>query len=447
VTALPGRRRRSTYIAAGIAAAGIAAAAGLGTLGAVTLYNSTEGAEASSGLPELVFPATPTGLLAAVDAEGALASMAVLVVQPSGQGGSIVTVPISADASAGDGADRLPIAGTVSRDGADALGPEAEILLGLTLDDVEVVDAARLTTLLAPVGPIDVDLPIDVTDAAGDVVAESGEQTLDAAAAAAILTARDPSVPAAQQYRAASAVWAAIAATVDAAGADDPTGTTATTAAPVTTTTVPAGATGTGTIDGLLARVFTGPAGQRDLRVEPVGADANPGDLDVVLLDPAELALVFGQIAPGQVAAPNSALSVRLISAFTDEQLAPSGLTNADVAYEATRQVLAVGGNVLSVDTGADTDDPPGEHTLVEVADETLVAGTDGVDELFGPIDVSVGDSRIVGVDAVIRLGTDYLPLLADGGPPMPSVPDDTDLAPGTSGPSTTDETPGATDD
>ena len=131
-----------------------------------------------------------------------------------------------------------------------------------------------------------------------------------------------------------------------------------------------------------------GAVGHRDLRVAPVAAEANPRGVDVVLLDPAELALVFGQIAPGKVAAPNSALSVRLISAFTDEQLAPSGLTNADVAYAAARQILAVGGNVLSVDTGADDDDPPGEHTVIEVADETLVAGTEGADELFGPIDV-----------------------------------------------------------
>ncbi|MET0324087.1 MAG: hypothetical protein ABW219_02605 [Ilumatobacteraceae bacterium] len=442
MTALPGRRRRSTFIAAGLAGAGIAAAAALGTLGAVTLYNSTEGAEASSGLPELSFPTTPTALLAAVDGDGALASMAVLVVQPSGTGGSIVTVPTSADASAGTGPDRLPIAETMSLSGVEALGPEAEILLGLSLDDVEVVDAARLTELLAPIGPIDVDLPIDVTDGNGDVVAEAGEQTLDAAGAAAILTARDPSVPGARQYAAAAAVWAAIAAAADGGAATGPPGSAATPA-----TTVPAASSGT--IEARLAQLAAGPVGHRDLRVEPVAPDANPRGVDVVLLDPAELALVFGQVAPGKVAAPNSALSVRLISAFTDEQLAPSGLTNADVAYEAARQILAVGGNVRSVDTGADDADPPGETTEIELADETLVAGTDGADELFGPIEVSVGESRIVGVDAVIRLGTDYLPLLADGGPPMPSVPDDngTDLAPGTTGPSTTDETPGAVDD
>jgi hypothetical protein len=445
VTALPGRRRRSTFIAVGIAAAGIAAAAGLGTLGAVTLYNSTEGAQAAADVPELVFPSTATGVIAAVDDDGALASLAVLVVQPSGQGGSVVTVPVSADASAGTGPDRLPIAGTMSTAGAEALGPEAEILLGLTLDDVEVVDAARLTTLLAPIGPIDVDLPIDVTDADGDVVAEQGPQTLDAAGAAAVLTARDPSIPAAQQYRATNAVWAAIAATVT--GEADATATSApATSAPATSAPTTAAPTPEGTIDGLFAQLLAGAVGQRDLRVDPVATDTNPGDVDVVLLDPAELALVFGQIAPGKVAAPNSALSVRLISSFTDEQLKSSGLTNADVAYDAARQILAVGGNVLSVDTGADVDDPPGAHTLIEVADETLIAGTEGADQLFGPIDVSVGETRIVGVDAVIRLGTDYLPLLADGGPPMPSPTDSTALAPGTSGPST-DDNPGAVDD
>ena len=97
MTALPGRRRRSTLIAAGAAVAAAVAAIGLGALGAVTLYNSTEGADAASGLPELVFPATPTGLVAAVDESGQLSSMAVLVVQPSGAGGSVIPVPVNAD--------------------------------------------------------------------------------------------------------------------------------------------------------------------------------------------------------------------------------------------------------------------------------------------------------------------------------------------------------------
>ena len=54
--------------------------------------------------------------------------------------------------------------------------------------------------------------------------------------------------------------------------------------------------------------------------------------------------------------------------------------------------------------------------TFVEIADETLASATNGIDLLFGTIDVQVAETRIVGVDAVVRFGTDYLELLADGG-------------------------------
>ena len=437
MTALPGRRRRSTLVAAGAAVAVSAAAVGLGALGAVTLYNSTEGADASSGRPELVFPATPTGLLAVVDEGGHLASMAVLVVQPSGTGGSVIPVPVSADASGGKGEERLPIAETMSLNGTESLPAEAEALLGLTLDEVEIVDADGLTEKLERFAPLDVELPIGVTDADGNVVAEAGAQTLDAAEAAAVLAARDPSVPAADQYPAVRAVWSAIAAAIgDGIGA--PTGSTTVPPAP--------GAQG-GEVDGILADLAAGPVGERGVRMRPVEGATNPRGVDVVLLDQAELALVFGQIAPGKVAAPNPALSVRIESTFSDEQLAETGMTNTDVAYAAVSQILFVGGNVLSVDT-APADEPPGGATVIEVADETLIAGTEGAEVLFGPIDVRVGETRIVGVDATIRLGTDYLDLLTElGAAPMPTVPttDDREAAPATTEPS--DDGAGAGDD
>ncbi len=177
------------------------------------------------------------------------------------------------------------------------------------------------------------------------------------------------------------------------------------------------------------------------MRTVAVDAAQNPGGVDVVLLDPSELALLFGQIAPGKMAAPNPALSVRIEATFTDDQLAASGMTNSDVAYAAVSQVLFVGGNVLSVDT-TPAAEPVSDVTVIEVADETLMAGTDGAEVLFGPIDVGVGESRIVGVDATIRLGTDYLELIAEDGPPMPTVPTTDELA----GAPTTTEPEGADD-
>ena len=120
---------------------------------------------------------------------------------------------------------------------------------------------------------------------------------------------------------------------------------------------------------------------------------------------------MFGQIAPGKVAAPNPALTFRVESPFTD--LDGTELTNDDIAYRAISQLLFVRGNVQSVDTA------PGDVpavTTIEVADESLVAGVEDTDTFLGDIDVRVAEERIVGVDAVVRLGASYLEFLAADG-------------------------------
>jgi hypothetical protein len=418
VTALARRRRRSTIVAVGAVVVATAAAIGIGVVGGLTLYHSTEGADASDDRPERIFPDTPTALIAAVDDDGRLASMALVVVQPSGSGGSVVTVPVSADASSGDGRERLPVAETAQLAGNDRIRREAEILLGLTVDTFEVADRAQLQELLRAVGEIEVDLPVDVTDADGHRVAAAGTQTLDPAAAAAVLVARDPSVPAAEQYPAATAVWAGVAAAVgdgialnDLAGAEAVEGVTRSSDRATSGTDV-AGTSGEEIAD-TLARAMSGPLATRGLESSPVSDTRNPRDVDVVVLDRAELALVFGQIAPGKVAAPNPALTFRVESPFGEADLDGSDLTDDEVAYRVISQLLFVRGNVLSVDTA------PGEvpgTTTIEVADESLVAGVQGTDTFLGEIDVRVGEVRIVGVDAVIRLGASYLDFLATKG-------------------------------
>jgi hypothetical protein len=53
------------------------------------------------------------------------------------------------------------------------------------------------------------------------------------------------------------------------------------------------------------------------------------------------------------------------------------------------------------------------ERTTIEVADESLVPVVESTDNFFGDIDVEVAEERIVGVDAAVRLGTNYLDDLA----------------------------------
>ena len=50
-------------------------------------------------------------------------------------------------------------------------------------------------------------------------------------------------------------------------------------------------------------------------------------------LDRAELAFVFGQIAPGKVAAPNPALTFRVESPFAADSLDGTELTDDELVY------------------------------------------------------------------------------------------------------------------
>ena len=83
MTALPGRRRRSVLIATVAAIAAVTLAIALGILGAVTLYHSTEGADAASDQSRGGVPGDADGADRWRRRRGRLASMAVVVARPS----------------------------------------------------------------------------------------------------------------------------------------------------------------------------------------------------------------------------------------------------------------------------------------------------------------------------------------------------------------------------
>ncbi len=398
MTVRTGRRRRTTAIAGITAIAGLLLTGGLAYAGARTLWNSTEGSDASTPVDELFFPETPTALLAGVDDDGTLASLAVIVVQPDGAGGSVIPLPISADATAGEGDERLPIAETVELQGIESLEREVEIAVGLSLDTVEVATADRLAELLEPVGPVEVNLPDDVVDASGVVVVEAGSVTLTPEELGLVLTARDPDTPAAEQFPAAAAVWEGVARAVGEGVGDG-------------AMTDPAGSAGGAavTTEAALDAAMASELSSWAVSSRPIEPDRNPRGVDVALLDRPELAMVFGQIAPGKVSAPNPSISVRIVAPFSDAQLDEYGWTNAEVAYRAVSQILFLRGNVLSVDT---TPDSAPATTRVELSQAGI--NTSGAEQVFGELDVVEGESRIVGVDAVIYLGESYLRFLEE---------------------------------
>jgi hypothetical protein len=368
------------------AVVGVVAAAGLGAAGYVAIANTTDGQVVGGGEREVTFPATPTAALAVLDDAGNLASLAVLVARPGdgdepGRGGTIVPIPVSADASGGFGDERLPVGETVALFGPESLVDEVPNLLGVGIDDVVVVDRHQLADALRPLGPIAVELPAPVRDSSGQELAAAGAQTLDPDEVATVLSATDPTISGAQRYPIDVAIWRALADAVgDGAGA------------PAT--------------DDVLGRVTSGSVAVQPLRSSPiVSLDRNPRGVDAAELDRAEVLVIFGHVAPGKVAAPNPGYNFRLVSRFADDQLVGEA-TRLDVAYTATQALLGANANVVSVDTSERAADPV---TVIEVSDENLVEAARTLADVFGSVDVRVADRRIAGVDVVAELGTDYL--------------------------------------
>jgi len=393
------RRRVSTSVALGASIAGFALAIGLGIVGGVAIYHTSDGEVQGSQAPEDHFPDTPTGLITVFDDAGALASAAVVVVRPASggdepAGGSLVPIPVTADVSGGFGDARIPLDSVE----ADAVAGEVTTLLGLTVDADLALDESALAELLAPLGPLTIDVPADVTDADGNVTVAAGPQTLDPSQVAALLAAPTADTPSVDDYDLDVAAWRAIAAAIG-DGLDAPLGTRR--AAPAGTAPAPAP-----DLANELWWATSGPLRVARLHAVPVNdLAANPDGVDVLSLDRAEVVTLFAHVAPTRLAAPNPGYNLRVVSPFADDQL-PAGLTRYDVAYAATATLLGLDTNVVSVDTTAgDT----GAATVVEVADDALVAAAEGLSAEFGTVEVRVADRRIAGIDAVVTLGTDFL--------------------------------------
>jgi hypothetical protein len=397
VTTSARRRRISTLVALVLGVVAIALGALAASVGASAIANSRAGRDVGSRTsPEVAFPVTPTALFAVVDDAGRLTSAAAMVLAPTGVGGSIVPLPATADSSLDLGDDRFPLAETYAVAGPEAFVAEAENLTAISFDVVEVVDAARLTQIIARLGNLEVDLPTDVIDDdADDFVAEAGRSTLTPSEAADVLTASTAFELDHRLEPARSEVWRAIAARVGAGiGSASAVG-------PDEVIPTPA------TPDAFLDRLFAGRVGARSLSFAVPPPERNPRSVDTVVLDRPEVILVFAQIAPARMAAPNESLTFRLEVGFTDEDLEPFGVNNADIARDVINLMLFGQANVTSVST------EPGSVPEISVADVADPLLLDGVEEgwgvLIGELDVRLAPTKIAGIDATIVLGESYL--------------------------------------
>lgn len=423
MTAIARRRTRRTVAAATLAVGLVLAAAAMFTIGVVTLSNSQEGeAVGIDDRPRVELPATPNALLAITDDDGELASVVVSTLLPEGQGGSIVTIPVNADTSAGFGLQRRPLDSVFDVDDLQGLRDDVEAMLSVSIERIAIVDPERLEELLAPIESVQVVLPdavIDTSEIEGPRPADTGSippgetvpadpepgliigagpQVLGPAEVVDVLTAIDEEVPAAVQHDIDVAMWSAVAQTAPISVPPEPV-TTDDVGRPVAPDTVA----------DLFASLWQGDVGVRDIDAADPIEDTNPTDVDVVVLDRFDANLVFAQVSPGLVSTPNTGLKTRIVAQFSDEQLEASDGrfdSNSDLARALIGEVLFLQGNVVSVDTSASG---APDVTVIEVAEERSLADAELIAELlFGPAEVRVATTVLEGVDVQVTLGLTY---------------------------------------
>ena len=401
MTARPERRRRRTLIGAAVATALTVVAAGLTAVGANAVINSTEGETVEGETrPVVSLPSTDNAALAVVDEDNRLTSLVVATLLPSGEGGSIVTIPVTADASIGFGAIRQPL--DAQLDPADPAGffQQVEATLAVTLQFGEITGADRLAELLAPTLPVDVELPVDVIDTSSPgtgLVAVAGEQQLDGEELADVLQATDDDATERIGHSVDIAVWTGVANSSPADGAAviplDEFG------RPVTSST----------IDEVFARLFSGPVQVRDLQLvspKPTGSDS------AVVLDRRDVVLVFAQVSPARVSTPNPGPVFRLEIPLSNAQIEGSdaGLASRrEVGLNLIGRLFFLQANVASVDATPNPDGAPGV-TRIEVASADFIETMEELGpQLFGEVEVLLADQLIDGIDVVVRVGTGYL--------------------------------------
>lgn len=424
MSAIARRQRLLDRLMIAATVAAVVAVPVLGYTGVRAVLDSTGGRDArGDNLPIQTFPSTPAAAWFVTDDDGGLAAVAVLVLDPSRQGGSLVDLPVNADIGFVPEA-RKGLHEVFAEEGVEGAMLGVEALTAVSLEFGFESDAEGVAALLGPLGTLNVDLAVEVDVPGWSAPLADGVAALDPGTVAAVVT--EPAATSAggfDGHRAnVNAIWTA-AAEANGSGsrpaAPDPAlptnqaefldrffagrvGTRPILAEPLddddeasssSTTTLPDdGSASTDVVASTSST--TAPDGGAPSTTDPDDAAGSTGD-PLVMLDRADAVFVFASIAPGSMSGPAAGLLFRLE--------APPGY---DAEVKRTVEVLLYfGGNVVSVDSTI----APRPDTVFIVPDEVNRDEAEATNGIFGDFSFVEPQVRIDGVDLTVVLGTEYL--------------------------------------
>jgi hypothetical protein len=398
-----------------------------GVIAARSLLNSSGGTRVDDG-GALLIPATPAALLATVNEANQATSLTAFVLDPSGVGGTIISIPVGTRAESIGQQSPHRIADTFAQAGVEAMLLEAEGALDVTFSVVGAVgrnDLAGVLNVLpqipvtfeTPVVNTDMVLPDPVTTttvkpkksqstqttlppqpvAVDTEIFPAGEQMLTGDQATSVLYAQKAGEPEIDRLPRIKALWNGVAAAVGTGLASD--------VAQFDPDLV--GIELPNEIGAFMRRVLGGPIQVWQLNALPLTGADNPLGIDIYALDRFEVLMIMASVAPSSLSISNDTLAVQVDNPFND----------ANITHAIVERLSYLNVTVALIRNLTKTPQQKTQiRTTTVIADELKKFNLENV---VGQVTYGDWKDPVQGIGAQIILGQDFVDFLASA-PALP---------------------------
>jgi hypothetical protein len=398
-----------------------------GVIAARSLLNSSGGTRVDDG-GALLIPATPAALLVTVNEANQATSLTAFVLDPSGVGGTIISIPVGTRAESIGQQSPHRIADTFAQAGVEAMLLEAEGALDVTFSVVGAVgrnDLAGVLNVLpqipvtfeTPVVNTDMVLPDPVTTttvkpkksqstqttlppqpvAVDTEIFPAGEQMLTGDQATSVLYAQKAGEPEIDRLPRIKALWNGVAAAVGTGLASD--------VAQFDPDLV--GIELPNEIGAFMRRVLGGPIQVWQLNALPLTGADNPLGIDIYALDRFEVLMIMASVAPSSLSISNDTLAVQVDNPFND----------ANITHAIVERLSYLNVTVALIRNLTKTPQQKTQiRTTTVIADELKKFNLENV---VGPVTYGDWKDPVQGIGAQIILGQDFVDFLASA-PALP---------------------------
>jgi hypothetical protein len=418
-------RQRKRLLAAMLCGIGAACLLPIGGVyGARTLLNSSGGKNVDAS-GALKIPATPAALLVTVNDVNVATSLTAFVLDPSGAGGTIVSIPVGSRAEIiGNEAPRR-VGDSFTQAGLAALQLDVEGLLDVSFSVVGAVSATDITNVFSMLPTVDVTFDVPMINTAlvmpdpattttvkrrssettlppqpiatDTEVFPAGTQTLTADQMTLTLMAQKLSEPESTRLPRIKSLWAGIASAVGTGLPPEQLQLSLTS----TPNEVP---TDIGTF---MRRVFAGPVQVWQLSAQPLSGADNPALLDLYALDRFEVLMIMASVAPSSLSLPSGSLAIQVDSSLND----------ANITRAVVERLNYIGASVVLIRELTDT---APQQTTFRYSDKAMLElAKVGLEAVLGPLKYEQLKKPVEGISAQIVIGQDFVDFLGSS-PALP---------------------------